>query len=87
MTKDIDQMVDEVIGELKEKSSDLNALLMEAKDLCAQYDHVKKDVVNICKTSSPTEDYVIQMRERFYVLVKRINSLNKEIFDIIFKTS
>lgn len=87
MTDNIDQIFDEAIEELKQKSSDLNALLMEAKDLCAQYDYIKKDVTTICRTSSPTDSSILQLRERFYFLVKRINSLNKEIFDILFKAS
>lgn len=86
MTKEIDKIFDEIVDGYYDKVHEVNAIVMEAKDILAQYDSIKTLVSQICSTSSPDENKVLELRENFYRLVKHINSINQELYGIIFET-
>ena len=85
MTKDydVDHVFNEVVKEFNDKVTDLNALISEAKDLCSHYEIIRKDIVNLYTNPNFTELDQIQLKEHFYKVIKNLNSLNKELFDII----
>lgn len=80
---DIDAVFDEVVSNFNDRISDLNALIQEAKDLCSHYETIRKDIINFYTNPNFTELDQIQLKEHFYRLIKNINSLNKELFEII----
>lgn len=86
MSKELDKIFDEIVEQYYDKVHDLNAIIMEAKDVVSQYDSIKLLVLEITSNPNPDDDKILELRENFYRLVKHINSINQEIYEIIFET-
>jgi hypothetical protein len=86
MSKELDKIFDEIVEQYYDKVHELNAIIMEAKDVVSQYDSIKLLVLEITSNPNPDDDKILELRENFYRLVKHINSINQEIYEIIFET-
>jgi hypothetical protein len=86
VNREIDRILDEVIDGYYEKVDRVGAIIMEAKGTFVQYDNIRFIVDQICSGSCSDENKILELRENFYTLIKRINSLNQELYEIIFAT-
>jgi uncharacterized coiled-coil DUF342 family protein len=87
MSKNVDEIFNEVIDNFHDDISQVNALVMEAKDLSSQYENIRKDIVEIYSNPSSSNSKIIELHENFVRLLKHFNSLNQELFQIITKQS
>ena len=83
MSDNVDDIFNEIVSNHYDKVSELNALIMEAKDLTAQYEYIRQDIVDIYTDSSVDDTKILQLHENFARLLRNINSINKELFSII----
>lgn len=87
MSKDIDEIFNQVIDNFHDDVSQVNALVMEAKDLTSQYENIRKSIVDIYTNPSSDNSKLIELNENFVRLLKNFNSLNEELYQIITKQS
>ena len=85
-SKDIDAIFDEIAESYNNKLSEVNAILTEARDLVSQYADIKKMINEVCSKSDPDENSILRLRETFYRLLKNINSINRELYSIVFES-
>jgi len=86
MDKDIDEIFNSVTKNFNDRVSQLNAMILEVQDLFPRYRELSKLIVEIYSTPSPDENKITELKENFYRLVKNLNSINKEIYTIIFES-
>lgn len=86
MDKDIDEIFNSVTKNFNDKVSQLNAMILEVQDLFPRYRELSKLIVEIYSTPFPDENKITELKENFYRLVKNLNSINKEIYTIIFES-
>jgi predicted nuclease with TOPRIM domain len=87
VSKDIDEIFNQVIDNFHDDVSQVNALVMEAKDLTSQYENIRKSIVDIYTNPSSDNSKLIELNENFVRLLKNFNSLNEELYQIITKQS
>jgi hypothetical protein len=87
MSKNVDEIFNEVVNDFHDDVSLVNSLVMEAKDLSSQYENIRKNIIDIYTNPSLDNSKIIELNENFVKLLKNFNSLNQELFQIITKQS
>lgn len=86
MDKDVDEIFNNITKDFNDRVSLLNAMILEVQDVFPHYRKLFKLIVEIYSTPSPDQSKVTELKENFYRLVKNLNSINREIYTIIFES-
>jgi archaellum component FlaC len=78
---------DNIYNQILQNSSELTDLVLQAKDLTFNYELLKTDIIDICSNPHDVDLKILHLREKFYILIKTLNQINKQISKLIFQST
>lgn len=86
MTKEIDNIFDDITKDFYDKVHEVNAIILEATDIISEYRLIGNLVSEICSSSNPDDNKILELKENFYRMLKHLNSINNDLYLILFET-